>query len=109
MAMILACLCVALTLMPLSTRTKDLGALDTQLAWLYCLPLRGSEILSGRFVSMSVVRPLAWIILLPFLSVLLWAMGYGLLGVAIAMLASLHPWFCHCYFSRCESSNARSA
>ena len=36
------CLFAALTLMPLSGRTKDLGAADSHLAWLYSLPISGT-------------------------------------------------------------------
>ena len=83
------CLIIALALMPLSTRTKDLGAVDSQLEWLYSLPLGGGEILTGRFVSMVFVRPLAWIIVWPVSSVLFWAMGLGWAGLVLGLFASL--------------------
>ena len=88
-AMVVTCLFVALTLMPLSARSKDLGAVDSQLEWFYCLPLSGREILSGRFVSMVLVRPLNWIMLWPLLSVLFWAMGFGPLGLLLSLGVSL--------------------
>lgn len=87
------CLFLAFVLMPLSGRTKDLGAVDAHLAWLYCLPLSGRGILSGQFVSMILVRPLVWIVAWPFFGVLLWAMGHGwsglLLGAGVALALSV--------------------
>lgn len=89
LAITFGCLVLALIFMPLSARNKDLGAVDAQLAWLYCLPLGGREILSGRFISMALVRPLTWLLLWPLFSVLLWAMGFGLLSVLVGLVASL--------------------
>lgn len=82
-------LSLALILMPLSVRNKDLGATDAQLAWLYCLPLSGGEILSGRFTAATLVKPMTWIILCPLLTVLLWAMGYGFVSIPIALATTL--------------------
>ena len=60
LALVFVCLFVGITLLPLSTRAKDLGSLDANLGWLYCLPLSGRDILSGRFLSMTFLRPVAW-------------------------------------------------
>lgn len=91
-ALLILSLSIALTFMPLSSRTKDLGSVDSQLAGLYCLPLSAREILSGRFLSMIFVRPLTWILLWPFLSMLLWPMGLGpwalLLSLALSFALS---------------------
>lgn len=87
--MTLICLFAGITLLPLSARTKDLGSLDTHLEWLYCLPLSGREILSGRFLSMTFVRPIAWIILLPLSSTLFMAMGYVVTGVVLGLGVTL--------------------
>lgn len=85
-ALLILSLCIALTFMPLSSRTKDLGSVDSHLAWLYCLPLSAQEILSGRFLSMIFVRPLTWIILWPFLSMLFWPMGLGPWALLISLV-----------------------
>jgi len=89
MGLVLGCLAVGITLLPLSARTKDLGSLDTHLEWLFCLPLSGREILSGRFLSMTFVRPMAWIILLPLCSTLFMAMGFGAFGVLLGLGVTL--------------------
>lgn len=89
LALMLGLLFAALVLMPLSSRNKDLGATDEQLAWLFCLPLTGHEILSGRFTAAVFVKPLAWIILLPLFTVIFWAIGYGVASILISLIVSL--------------------
>ncbi len=88
-AIVFCCLFTGLTLMPMSTRSKDLASLDSHLAWLYCLPLTSREILSGRFLSMTFVRPMSWLMLFPVTSTLLWAMGYGPAGLLAGLCATI--------------------
>ena len=88
LAIVIGFLAVALTLMPLSARNKDLGSLDLHLAWLFCLPLTGREILSGRFTAMVLVKPLAWLILWPLFTMLFISMGYAWLSPLYALVAT---------------------
>lgn len=86
---LVVCLFLALTLMPLSGRSKDLGAVDSHLAWLYCLPVSGHGILSGQLVAMVLVRPLTWILAWPLFTLLFWTTGTGWLSPVLSLGASL--------------------
>ena len=86
----------ALLFMPLAMRERDLAATNDHLEWLFSLPLKGSELLLGKFVSITLIRPLIYLILWPILTNLLIADGRGIaisaataLGVAFLVSVAL--------------------
>jgi len=75
--MVFVAIFIALFCMPFAVREKDLASTNGYLEWLYSLPLRGSEILLGKFISTSLIRPLLLIALWPFLTNLLIIAGHS--------------------------------
>jgi len=85
---------VALLCMPLAVRARDLAQSDDSLEWLFSMPLKGWEILAGNYLSMVVLRPLAYIALWPLLTNLFvaqhmeWPIA-ACLALIFAMLSSV--------------------
>jgi membrane protease YdiL (CAAX protease family) len=57
--------------MPMAIKMRQLAETSDRLEWLYCLPIRGRELLLGQFVSLGVLRPLALILWWPLFTELL--------------------------------------
>lgn len=92
--MIFVGLLVALLFMPIAIRQKDLATTSDHQEWLFSLPMRESELLSGTFVSNVLIRPLAYLILWPLLTNFLIASGHGVffsagVGIGLTLLISV--------------------
>jgi len=84
--MVLLATLAALLFMPLAMRERDLAATNDHLEWLFSLPLKGAELLLGKFVSITLIRPLIYLILWPILTNLLIADGRGVVISAATAL-----------------------
>ena len=92
--MILLASLSALLFMPLALRERDLAATNDHLEWLFSLPLKGTELLLGKFVSISLIRPLAYLIIWPIVTNILILQGGGIamsvsVALAVAFLVSV--------------------
>ena len=85
--MILASLS-ALLFMPLALRERDLAATNDHLEWLFSLPLKGAELLLGKFVSISLIRPLVYLLLWPILTNVMVANGGDVWVSAVSALGA---------------------
>jgi len=78
-----------LTVLLMTIASKELSAPEWDLEWLITLPMPLSTLLGVRIVERTVVNPIAYIALWPFLFVVAWTSGFHMAAPLIALIFTL--------------------
>lgn len=78
-------LVLLLTVFVLNIASKEIAKPEWDLEWLVTLPIPLSNLISVRFIERIVVNASGLLIILPFMTVLLWKMGWGYFSAPIGL------------------------
>ncbi len=83
-------LCFGLALQTLAGAGNDLTSVDARLEFLFAFPVRARGLFLARILALAFTVPSLWVIALPFFAVVFFCAGFGVLGVLLGVLATLH-------------------
>lgn len=89
LALMLLAWSVLIVLVSLATNQRDLGLVEWSLEWLYSFPVSARVLFSSRLFSYSFLNPLMWGFLLPFLSLIYYAAGWGHASFILGLAATV--------------------
>ncbi len=87
--LVAACSCVLLSF-ALGSGSRDLGALEWSMEWLYTLPVSARALFLARVLEHALISPLAWMLVFPFFLVVLGCAGWGWWSLPAAAVGTVH-------------------
>ena len=74
----------------LGTSNKDLGQVEWSFEWLSTFPISTRALFGSKLLVYSLLHPLVWVFLLPFLILVYVAAGFGWAALPLGMVATIY-------------------
>jgi ABC-2 type transport system permease protein len=74
----------------LGTNNKDLGQMEWSFEWLSTFPISARALFTSKLLVYSLLQPLVWVFLLPFLVLVYVSAGFGLAALPLGAAAMLY-------------------